>query len=203
MIMDVKIKGPSMILFATLLVSAGVLSSGCFHTGSTKQLLFPDNSVPVRFVRGTIAQARYNFTGAFTDSTVPVGAQERHLSVDNFYIGEGGADLFIWAQVHFGPVSSTSVDFERFVHVYLIYGPGSEDERIIVQNRYSAPRDASYDRAELLATLNGTGPGLYSLKVEGVGTATQEGSITDPTIIMHPIYREGPAKETAISGTER
>lgn len=167
---------PHFIALGIILVCM-VTTTGCIHTGTARNLLFPGDEPPIEFERGTIAEVRHNFTGAFTETTISFGAEERHLGVDNFYIGKGGADLYIWAQVHFGADTSGVVDFPRYVHVRLIYEPGSQEEAVVSESLYSPQGNSRYDKAELMDTLNGTKEGLYSLKVESVGTATQEGEV--------------------------
>jgi hypothetical protein len=171
-------KKVSLTILAFFFMVSIIFTSGCFHTGASKDLMFPREEPPIEFKRGTIAVNRYNFTGAFTDTRVPVGAEEKAITVDNFYIGKGGGDLYVWAQVHFGADTSENIDFDRYVHVKLIYEPGSDKEMIISQSIYSPQGTGRYDRAELMDTINGTEEGLYSLRVDAVGTAVQEGGVT-------------------------
>lgn len=175
--MSVKGSKTTLMTLAVISIISAVLTSGCFHTGSSRDIFFPPDNDPIEFKRGTIGSTRHNFTGAFTDSATSFGAEERVLTVDNFYIGEGGADLYIWTQVHFGADDSGTIDFKRYVHVKLIYEPGSDKERIISQSLYSPQGSGKYDKAELMDTINNTGEGLYSLRAEAVGTAVQEGDV--------------------------
>lgn len=166
-----------------ILVLAVVFTSGCFHTGASRDLIFPREDDTIYYTRGTIAEVRHNFTGTFTDSNIPVGAEEKDQQVDNFFIGEGGGDLYVWVQVHFGADSTGVVDFERYVHVFLVYRPGMDDQETIEQGRYEPSGAGRYDKAELLATINRTRSGLYSLRVIAVGTA-----VTDEDVSFYDWY---------------
>lgn len=166
-----------LILMVLAATSAMTFTSGCFHTGTSRDLLFPSEDSVIEYRSRTIAQVRHNFTGAFTDTSIPLGSEEKQRTIDNFYIGEGGADIYIYAQVHFGPDAQATMDFKRWVHVMLIYEPGTNKERLVAQNRYEASGNTRYDRAEFMATINSTRPGLYSLKAEGVGTAVQNADV--------------------------
>lgn len=158
-------------------ISAMVFTSGCFHTGVSRDLWFPGEDDTITYRSWTIAEVRHNFTGAFTETSISLGAEERSLEVDNFHIGEGGADIYIYGQVHFGPDSQASIEFDRWVEISLIYEPGDENENIIPPTRYQTTGDSRYDRSELIATINGTRPGLYSLRATGVGTAVQNDDV--------------------------
>jgi hypothetical protein len=164
-------------VLAMLAISSLVMTTGCFHTGVSKEMLFPSEDTTIEYRSMTIAETRYNFTGAFTETTIPLGAEQKQMTVDNFRIGEGGADLYIYAQVHFGPDSQSSMDFERWVHVKLIYEPGSEKEEIIAESLYKPDGESRYDRAEFIARDINAPPGLYSLKAVGVGTAVQNADV--------------------------
>ncbi len=164
----------SLLAVSLILILSSVLTSGCFHTGSSRDLFFPTEDDTIEYRRGTIAEVRHNFTGAFTDSVVSVGAEEKQMEIDNFFIGEGGGDLYIWVQVHFGSDTSGIVDFERYVHVVLIYKPGHDDQSLVSERKYEPRGAGRYDKAELMDTINKTKPGLYSLRVEAVGTAVSD-----------------------------
>ena len=168
----------SLLTVSLIVILAGVLTSGCFHTGVSRDLLFPREDDTIYYKRGTIAEVRHNFTGAFTDSVVSVGAEEKQREIDNFFIGKGGGDLYIWVQVHFGADTTGVVDFERFVHVFLIYKPGMDGQELVEEKRYEPSGPGRYDKAELMATINKTRPGLYSLRVEAVGTAVNDQDVS-------------------------
>jgi hypothetical protein len=167
-----------LIAVSSLFILMGVLTSGCFHTGASRDVFFPREDNTIVFRRGTIAEVRHNFTGAFTDSAISVGAEEKQRKIDNFFIGKGGGDLYIWVQVHFGADTSGVVDFERYVHVFLIYEPGEKDQELVSERRYDPVGAGRYDRAELMDTINNTRPGLYSLRVEAVGTAVNDQDVS-------------------------
>jgi hypothetical protein len=154
-----------------------VLTSGCFHTGASRDLLFPKEDRTIEYRTRTIAEVRHNFTGAFTETSIPLGSEERQRTIDNFYIAEGGADIYIFAQVHFGPDTQASLDYDRWVEIRLVYEPGSDNENMITRSKYEAPGDSRYDMADEIATINDAKPGLYSLRAEGVGTAVQNADV--------------------------
>jgi hypothetical protein len=170
-------KNTLLIITAISAVFAMVLTSGCFHTGASRDLLFPTEDKIIQYSSRTIAEVRHNFTGAFTETSIPLGSEERQRTIDNFYIGEGGADIYVYAQVHFGPDTQASMEYKRWVHIRLVYEPGSKDERIIAQSMYEAPGDTRYDMADEIATISDAKPGLYSLRAEGVGTAVQNSDV--------------------------
>ena len=95
-------KSPLTTLLAlVMLILPLVFMSGCIDINSTRRVFFPHDEKEITYEQGTIAMVRHNFSGGFGD-TVQVLTQEEHFSVDNFYIGEGGGDLYIWGQIVFG-----------------------------------------------------------------------------------------------------
>jgi len=132
----------------------------------------------VEYVRGTIAEVRYDFTGAPVESNyVQLQADEFHRSIDNFYLGHGGGDLYIWAQVHFGPDPSDRTSDPRYIRIWLFYDPGGDGEEVLSERTYKPLKDNRMDVAELVDNITGAREGLYSLKVEGKGTVGTDSDV--------------------------
>jgi len=146
-------------------------TTGCFDMYTARRILFPDDERPMVFVQGTIALVSHNFTGPIYSENVTVGGPTVHNSIDNFIIGDGGANLSIFALVHFipDPQPLVTVD-DRYVDVTLIKMEDNGERRTLAQKRY-APEEAGGDHAEVVRELDGIEPGLYSLRVIGKGTA--------------------------------
>jgi hypothetical protein len=159
----------------TSLVSVVMLATtaGCFDTYTARRMLFPDDERPIIFVQGNIALVSHNFTGPLYNENITVGGPAVHNSIDNFYIGEGGANLSIFALVHFIPDTQmlVSVD-DRYVDIILIKMEDNGEKRTLAQRRYT-PEASGGDYAEVVRELDGIEPGLYSLRVIGKGTAEQ------------------------------
>ncbi|MFW6245794.1 MAG: hypothetical protein ACOC36_07890, partial [Fibrobacterota bacterium] len=86
------------------------------------------------------------------NNPISAGRYEFHRSIDNFYIGEGGADLYIWVQVHFISDPHSRVDFERYLTVSLSGLTEEGDREILVQNNYTANNSERKYETELLET---------------------------------------------------
>ncbi len=146
-------------------------TSGCFDTFTARRILFPDDERPIVFVQGTIALVSHNFSGPIYSENITVGGPTFHNGIDNFFIGEGGANLSIFALVHFipDPQPFVTVD-DRYVDIILIKMEENGERRTLAQRRYTT-EDAGGDYAEVVRELDGIQPGYYSLKVVGKGTA--------------------------------
>lgn len=155
--------------FCTVLLLAG--SSGCFDISTARRVIFPDDERPIVFVQGTIAMVSHNFTGPIYSENVSVGDPKFHNSIDNFFIGEGGANLSIFALVHFMPDPQPLVsEDDRYVEIRLMRLEDDGEPRTLAQTIYGPDRAGS-DVAEVVRELDGIEPGLYSLRVVGKGTA--------------------------------
>ena len=153
-----------------------VYSSGCIDIHSTRKLFFPGEEEDIFYIQGTIAEVRHNFTGGFGDDGL-VLSQEEHFSVDNFYIGKGGGDLYIYGQVHFGADSERRVEYERTIHVSLYFIPDEETQVLRASKTYTAPDVGRFDVAEIIDQIYGAETGLWSLRVIGNGTASNTADV--------------------------
>ena len=167
-------KHDKIVFVLVLMVSITALSasSGCLDMYTTRGLFFPSEEISYGFVQGTIAGVRHNFTGGVGNENVQVLTQEDHFVVDNFYIGIGGADLYIWAQVHFGSDSERRVDYTRSIEVTLYHMPEEGENILKARKVYRAPDVGRYDVAEIMGQIEGAEQGLWSLRVFGNGTAS-------------------------------
>jgi len=162
--------GPKTAVFALLmLTSALVLTSGCFDINSAKRILYPEEERTYEMVRGTIADVRYEFKGALSESPYPIGQDEFVRRIDNFYIGEAGGTLYVIAQVHFFLDSSGELDFDRYIVISLYMEVGGEME-LVTTRRYDAMDSERVDANDRIATIAQAEPGLWSLRVEGHGS---------------------------------
>ncbi|MEA3558243.1 MAG: hypothetical protein U9R75_03220 [Candidatus Thermoplasmatota archaeon] len=164
------------VLVLVLIVSI-TASSGCLDMYTTKGLFFPSEDISHGFVQGTIAEVSHNFTGGVGDDNIQVMTQEERFEVDNFHIGVGGADLYIWAQVHFGSDSERTVDYTRSIEVTLYYMPEEGENILKARKVYRAPDVGRYDVAEIMGQIEGGEQGLWSLRVFGNGTASSTADI--------------------------
>lgn len=171
-----KGKGKATMAVLGSLIILLVSASGCIDIHSTKRLFFPKEEELPGFIQGTIAEVRYNFTGGFGDN-VQVLTQEEHFSVDNFYIGKGGGDLYIYGQVHFGADTERRVEYTRTIEVSLYYLPENERPVLKSDKVYTAPDVGRFDIAGVIEQISGAETGLWSLRVYGNGTAS---STADP-----------------------
>ena len=169
-----KGKAATMLLGAIILLM--LFSSGCIDIHSTRRLFFPGEEEPPEFTQGTIAEVRHNFTGGFGDQ-VQVLTQEEHFSVDNFYIGKGGGDLYIYGQVHFGADTERRVEYQRTIEVSLYYIPQNDPPVLRSSKVFRAPDVGRFDVAGVIDQIYGADTGLWSLRVQGNGTAS---STADP-----------------------
>ena len=152
-----------------LVGTAGV--AGCFDTTTSRDMLYPSEDVEIVLVRGTIGEVKHDFTGPIYEGRIQIGAKETVQKVDNFNIGEGGGMLYVRSQVHFTPDNEQMVDFERYICVQLIYMPEDGEPEIRARERYEAPDTKRLDVVEVMAEISYPDPGLWSLRVEGDGTA--------------------------------
>ncbi|MFW3145512.1 MAG: hypothetical protein ACMUIE_01715 [Thermoplasmatota archaeon] len=164
--------------FAALLLvlSASVWSAGCLDIHSTRGIFFPTDEKEVQYEQGTIAEVRHNFTGGIGENS-QVLTQEEHLSIDNFHIGRGGADLYIWAQVHFGADTERRIDYTRSVEVTLYYMPEGGEPILRARDVYTAKETGRYDIAKMLDQIEDAEPGLWSLRAHGTGTASETADV--------------------------
>ncbi|MGA1865928.1 MAG: hypothetical protein ACMUFK_00505 [Thermoplasmatota archaeon] len=171
-----KVKTPylSLILVASIIL---ILStSGCIDIHSARKLFFPSHEEEPEFIQGTIAEVRHNFTGGLGENEKAL-SQEEHFSVDNFYIGKGGGDLYVYGQVHFGSDSERRVDYKREIDVSLYYLPEDEGPELRSHKVYTAPEIGRFDIAEVIDQLEDAEMGLWSLRVKGNGTASSTADV--------------------------
>jgi hypothetical protein len=161
-------------LFLLIIPLVGL--SGCIDIHTTRRALFPSEEKEINYIQGTIAEVRHNFTGGFGDS-VEVLTQEEHFSVDNFHIGEGGGDLYVWGQIHFGADTERRVEYQRVIEIGLYYISEEEGHVLKAHKIYRAPQAGRFDTAELIGQIEGAEPGLWSLRVIGNGTASDAADI--------------------------
>jgi hypothetical protein len=172
----VKDRVPVSIILLLLLILPLVLTSGCIDINSARRVFFPGDERELKYIQGTIAEVRHNFTGGFGDS-VQVLTQEEHFSVDNFYIGEGGGDLFVWGQISFGADTERQVEFQRMIEVSLYYISEEEGPVLRAHKTYVAPDVGTYSTAERIEQIEGAEMGLWSLRVMGNGTASDAADV--------------------------
>ena len=166
-----RLREASLAIASALIIVALAGTSGCFDISIARDVLFPDDERPILFVQGTIAMASHNFTGPIYSENITIGGPSVHIAIDNFIIGEGGANLSIFALVHFIPDTQPMVSGDnRYVDISLESMEESGGRRVLAQKRYTA-EEAGADTAEVVRELDGIQPGLYSLKVVGEGTA--------------------------------
>ncbi|MBN1390984.1 MAG: hypothetical protein JXA22_10125 [Candidatus Thermoplasmatota archaeon] len=171
-----KVKSPSLMGLVTASIMLLALTSGCIDIHSTKKVFFPSHEEETVFIQGTIAEVRHNFTGGLGDD-VQVLTQEEHLSIDNFHIGKGGGDLYIYGQVHFGSDTERRVDYTRSIDVSL-YRISEKDGPILISHKvYTAPEVGRFDVAEIIDQIVGAETGLWSLRVMGNGTASSTADV--------------------------
>jgi hypothetical protein len=104
-------------------------------------------------------------------------SQEEHFSVDNFYIGEGGADLYIWGQIVFGDDSERQVEYQRVIDVSLYYIDEDSGPILRAHKTYVAPPVGPESYAEMIDQIEGANEGLWSLRVMGNGTASDTADV--------------------------
>jgi len=160
-------------LLAIVLFAAS--TSGCFDIYTARETFFPTEDREIVMVEGgTIADVWYNFTGPYSYNGYEVAPYEEHLEIDNFHIGEGGGNLYLWIQVHFGPDTSSTVKLNRFLNVTLFH-INDEGEKIEkARKSYSPPPDTDqFDKSEWVGNIEDPEEGLWSLRVFGKGTASE------------------------------
>jgi hypothetical protein len=113
----------------------------------------------------------HNFSGPLYSENVTIGGPTVHNAIDNFRIGEGGANLSIFALVHFipDPQPFVTVD-DRYVDLMLIELEDNGERRVLAQKKFTVEPGGA-DHAEVVREIDGVQPGLYSLRVQGKGTA--------------------------------
>ncbi|MFO8051760.1 MAG: hypothetical protein R6V01_08700 [Thermoplasmatota archaeon] len=172
-----KYKRTVRLLALMVSITALSASSGCIDMHTTRDIFFPEEDISYEYVQGTIAEVRHNYTGGIGDDNVQVLAQEDHFGVDNFHIGMGGGDLYIWAQVHFGSDSERVVDYERVLEVSLYYMPEGEKNILKARKVYRAPKVGRLDIAEIMDRVENAEEGLWSLRAVGNGTASDTADV--------------------------
>jgi hypothetical protein len=160
-----------------LLILAMVPLSGCIDLQTSKRLFFYKEEKEITYTQGTIAEVRHNFTGGLGNDNVQVMTQEEHFGVDNFYIGEGGADLYIWAQVHYGADTERRINYERTIDVSLYFIPEQGVSILRAHKAYHAPETGRFDTAEVMEQVDGAENGMWSLRVIGNGTASSTADV--------------------------
>ena len=164
---------------AFLLIAMVASTSGCFDVHTARRIFYPPPDDTIEMMSGTIAQVRYDFKGPVdTVGAVRIGAAEFHREIDNFKIADGGGNLYIWVQAHFFQDSGNHIPFQRYINVTLSYIPSEGDQEVKVYSSYASSPDSEVNIAEGLGNVIDPEPGLWSLKVEGVGTATVSGGVT-------------------------
>jgi hypothetical protein len=158
------------LLTLIMLILPLVVLSGCIDVHSTRDVFFPRDEKQIEYIQGTIAEVRHNFTGGFGDS-VEVLTQEEHFSVDNFFIGEGGGDLYIFGQVVFGADTERRVEYQRTIEISLYYMSEEEGAMLKVHKIYHSPPTGMSD-AGIIGQIEDAEHGLWSLQVIGNGTAS-------------------------------
>lgn len=154
-------------------------TSGCIDIHTAKDIFFPPDDDTVEMTSGTIAQAMYDFKGPVdTVGVVRLGAAEFHRVIDNFRIAPGGGNLYVWVQVHFFLDSGMHITFERHVNVTLSFVPAEGVSEVKVYSSYISSENSEVTIAESLGNIVEPEAGLWSLKVEGVGTAVVSGGVT-------------------------
>jgi hypothetical protein len=154
-------------------------TSGCIDIHTAKDIFFPPDDDAVEMTSGTIAQAMYDFKGPVdTVGVVRLGAAEFHRVIDNFRIAPGGGNLYVWVQVHFFLDSGMHITFERHVNVTLSFVPAEGVSEVKVYSSYISSENSEVTIAESLGNIVEPEAGLWSLKVEGVGTAVVSGGVT-------------------------
>jgi hypothetical protein len=171
----VKSKDGLSLLILIMLILPLVALSGCVDVHSARRVFFPSDEKKIGFMQGTIAEVRHNFTGGFGDS-VQVLTQEEHFSVDNFYIGEGGGDLYVWGQVVFGADTERRIEFTRAIEISLYYISEDDGAMLRVHKVYQAPQ-TGMSSAEIIDRIEGAENGLWSLRVMGNGTASDNADV--------------------------
>lgn len=162
-----------------MIVMTIVNTSGCFDVHTARRIFYPAEDDSITFVSGTIASVRYDYKGPIDAfGRVQVGSAEFHREIDNFVIAEGGGNLYLWVQVHFFPDTGSRLDFPRYVNVTLIYMPEGTDPIVMIYSPYYSRSGSEVDVAESVGNIIDPGPGLWSLKVEGVGTSITSGGST-------------------------
>ncbi len=160
-----------------LIILAMVPLSGCLDLQTSKRLFFYKEEKEITYTQGTIGEVRHNFTGGLGNENVQVLTQEEYFGVDNFYIGEGGADLYIWAQVYFGADTERRIEYDRTIDVSLYYVPEEGVSILRAHKAYNAPKTGRFENAEVMEQVDGAEKGMWSLRVVGNGTAS---STADP-----------------------
>lgn len=159
------------------MVSVAASTSGCIDFYSTKGIFFPSEDISFEYEQGTIAEVRHNFTGGVGSGDFQALTQEEHFAVDNFYLGRGGGELYIWAQVHFGADTERQVDYEREISVNLFHIDEDGENILKARRVYRAPDIGRLDVAEIMGQVQGAEPGLWSLRVWGNGTASSTSDV--------------------------
>jgi len=153
------------------------LSSGCFDIYTARRVFYPSDDREIVYVSETIAEVKYDFQGPLELGRLQTGAAEFHREIDNFNIAPGGGNLYLWVQVHFLQASGAGMDFDRYLEVTLTYLPQGRDPEIRIERTYNASSSTEIDVAEGVGNAVAD-PGIWSLKVEGVGTSMVSGGAT-------------------------
>ncbi|MGA1822153.1 MAG: hypothetical protein ACMUIG_06480 [Thermoplasmatota archaeon] len=156
---------------AVLAIAAVLLTSGCFDINTAKRSFFPSEDQEINLIVGTIGEVWYNFTGPYDFNGIRVGRYEKHMEVDNFFIDEGGEYLYLWIQVHFG-VDDSANPQDRFINVTLSYIGDDGIPIVRIRKRYDALANDRFDRSEAVGNVQNPEKGIWSLKVDGRGTAS-------------------------------
>jgi len=165
---------PALLLLAILTF---VALSGCLDLQTSKRIFFHEEETEITFTQGTIAEVRHNFTGGLGNENVQVLTQEEHYGVDNFIIGEGGADLYIWAQVVYGADTERTIDYQRSLDISLFFIPEEGVSILRAHKAYHAPKTGRFETAEVMERVDGAEPGMWSLRVVGNGTASSTADV--------------------------
>jgi hypothetical protein len=154
------------------------LTSGCFDIHTAKRIFYPPDNTRIVMISKTIGEVKYDFQGPIdTFGRLQPGAAEFHREIDNFKIAPGGGSLYLWVQVHFLQATGQGTDFDRYLIITLSYLPEGGEKEVRIQRTYNASASTEIDVAEGVGNAIAD-PGIWSLKVEGVGTAVVSGGST-------------------------
>jgi hypothetical protein len=165
-------------LSAFLLIATMTSASGCFDIHTARQILYPPDNDKIVMERGPIAQVMYDFQGPVDAiGVVQVGSAEFHREIDNFHIAPGGGDLFVRVEIHFIPDTLKQISFTSYINVTLSYLPEDVEPEVLVQSSYESDPDSEVLITDDLGNIADLSTGLWSLRVEGVGTSVLSGNV--------------------------
>jgi len=178
--MTINSTAPRAALIVALIVSLS-MTCGCFDIHTARGIFYPPEDDSIEFEMMTIAKVEYDFKGPIDSfGRIQVGAAEFHREIDNFFVayGGGGGNIYLVVQVHFFHSTGASSSFPRYLNVSLIHLPDGGDPEVMVYRSYDSNNEIEVDILETVGNVIEPSEGIYSLRVEGIGTSVTSGGTT-------------------------